>query len=72
MLIQLIAQNKEQQDQITAMNLVMGGFLVQQTTIVHNLRATELLWQIESKGKDSPPTSNEDSTKEMVKLFGPR
>ena len=42
----------------------MEEVLAQQTTIVNKLHATELLWQSESKGKDSAPTSNEVTAKE--------
>ena len=71
LLIQLAGQNMEQQDQIKAMNLVLEEVLVQQTTIVNKLHATELLWESESKRKDSAQTSNEGA-KKVVKPFGPR
>ena len=71
MLIQLIAQNKEQQDQIKAMNLMLEEVLAQQTNIVNKLHATELLWESESKGKDSTQTSNEEA-RNVVKQFWPR
>jgi hypothetical protein len=46
LLIRLIAQNKEQQDQIKAMNLMLKEVLAQQTSIVSKLHdtGTELLW----------------------------
>ena len=71
LLIQLVAQNKEQQDQIKAMNLVLEEVLAQQTIIVNKLHATEMPWESESKRKVSAQTSNED-TKEVVKPCGPR
>ncbi len=51
MLTQLIAQNKEQQDQIKAMKLVMEQVLAQQTTIANKLHATDLLWRVNPKEK---------------------
>ena len=72
LLTKLIAQNKEQQDQIRAMSLVLEDVLAQPTTIVNKILATELLWQSGSKGKGSAPTSNEDAAKEVVKPFEPR
>ena len=72
MLIQLIAQNKEQQDQIKAMNLILEEILTQQINIVNKLHATELLCQFGSTGKDSAQISNEDIAKEVVKPCGPR
>ena len=71
LLIQLVAQNKEQQDQIKAMNLVLEEVLAQQTIIVNKLHATEMPWESESKRKVSAQTSNEDA-KEVVKPCGPR
>ena len=73
LLIQLVAQNKEQQDQIKAMNLVLEEVLAQQATItiVNKLHATEMPWESESKRKVSAQTSNEDA-KKVVKPFGPR
>ena len=71
LLNQLVAQNKEQQDQIKAMNLVLEKVLAQQTTIVNKLLATELLLESKSKGKNSAQTSNEEARK-VVKPFGPR
>ncbi len=41
LLIRLIAQKKEQKDQIKAMNLVLKEVLAQQTTIVSKLHDTE-------------------------------
>ena len=67
--MQLVAQNKEQQDQIKAMNLVLEEVLAQQTRIVNKLHATDM--QCESKRKVSAQTSNEDA-KEMVTPSGPR
>jgi hypothetical protein len=54
LLIQLIAQNKEQQDQIKAMDLMLKEVFEQQTSIVIKLHdtETELLWQSRCKGKD--------------------
>jgi hypothetical protein len=72
MLIQLIAQNKEQQDQIKTMNLMLEEVLAQQTNIVNKLHATELLCQCGSNGRDSAQISNEDTAKEVVKPCGPR
>ena len=37
LLIQLVAQNKEQQDQIKAMNLVLEEVLAQQTVIIQQV-----------------------------------
>ena len=71
LLIQLVVQNKEQQDQIKAMNLVLEEVLAQQTIIVNKLHATEMPWESESKRKVSTQTSNEDA-KEVVKPCGPR
>jgi hypothetical protein len=51
LLNRLIVQNKEQQDQIKAMNLMLEEVLAQQTTIIIKLHATEFLWKSESKGK---------------------
>ena len=56
-LIQLVAQNKEQQDQIKAMNLVLEEVLAQQTIIVNKLHATEMPWESESKRKVSSQAS---------------
>jgi hypothetical protein len=42
MLIQLIAQNKEQQNQVKTMNLMLEEVLAQQTNIVNKLHATEM------------------------------
>ena len=61
LLIQLVVQNKEQQDQIKAMNLVLEEVLAQQTIIVNKLHATEMPWESESKRKVSAQTSNEDA-----------
>ncbi len=41
LLIRLIAQNKEQQDQIKAMNLMLKEVLAQQTSTVSKLHVTE-------------------------------
>jgi hypothetical protein len=51
LLIRFIAQNKEQQDQIKAMNLMLMEVLAQQTSIVSKLQdtETELLWQSKSQ-----------------------
>ncbi len=49
----------------------MENVLAQQTTIDNKLHATELLWESESKGKDSTQTSNEEA-REVLKPFGPR
>ena len=51
--------------------MMLDEVLAQQTTIINKLRATELLWAIESKGKDSAQTSNEEARK-VVKPIGPR
>ncbi len=69
LLICLIAQNKKQQVQIKAMNLMLKEVLVQQTLIVSKLHVTEteLLSQIKSKGKDS----THEETRKVVKPFGP-
>jgi hypothetical protein len=55
LLLRLIAQNKEQQDQIKAMNLMLKKVLAQQTSIVSKVHdtETELLRQRKSQGKDS-------------------
>ena len=53
------------------MNLMLEEILVQQTSIVNKLHATELLWQSRSQGRDSAQTSNEES-KKSVKPIGPR
>jgi hypothetical protein len=41
LLICLIAQNKEQQDQFKATNLMLKEVLAQQTSVVSNLQVTE-------------------------------
>ncbi len=65
-------QNKEQQDQIKAMKLViMMEEVLAQTIFANLLHAKEWLWQSESKGKYSAPMLNEDTTKEVAKSFGP-
>jgi hypothetical protein len=66
----LIAQNKEQQDQIKAMNLMLDEVLVQQTSIVSKLHDTEtkLLRQSKSQGKDS----THEEARKVVKPFWPR
>jgi hypothetical protein len=66
-LICLITQNKEQQVQIKAMNLMLK---IVQTSIVSKLHVTEteLLPLSKSKGKDS----NHEETRKVVKSFGPR
>ena len=68
LLICLIAQNKEQQDQIKAMNLMLKEVLAQQTSIVSKLHdtETELLRQSKSQGKD--PSYKE--ARKVVKPFG--
>ena len=71
LLIHLVAQNKEQQDQIKAMNLVLEEVLAKQTIIVNKLHATEMSWESESIRKVSAQASNEDA-KEVVKQYGPR
>ena len=70
LLICLIAQNKEQQVQIKAMNLMLKEVLAQQTLIVSKLHVTETeqLSQSKSKGKDS----THGETRKVVKSFGPR
>ena len=70
LLICLIAQNKEQQVQIKAMNLMLKEVLAQQTSIVSKLHVTEteLLSLSKSKGKDS----THEETRKVVKPFGPR
>ena len=72
LLIQSVVQNKEQQDQIKAMNLVLEEVLALQTTIVNKLHATELLWESGSTGKDPNQASNEEEARKVVKPFGPR
>jgi hypothetical protein len=66
----LIAQNKEQQVQIKAMNLMLKEVLAQQTLIVSKLHVTETepLSLSKSKGKDS----THEETRKAVKPFGPR
>jgi hypothetical protein len=66
LLIQLVAQNKEQRKQIKAMNLVMEKVLAQQTTIVNKFLATEFLWESESKGKDSAQTESARSAPRLL------
>ena len=68
-LIQSIVQNKEQQDQIKVMILVLEEVLAQQTTVFNKWHATELLWESESEARDSYRTSNEE-TKEVVNHSG--
>ena len=68
LLIQLVAQNKEQQDQnhqikATAMILVLEEVLAQQTTMINKLLATKLLWESEFKRKVSAQTSSENLLK---------
>jgi hypothetical protein len=63
----LIAQNKEQQDQIKAMNAMLKEVLAQQTLIVSKLHdtETELLWQSKSQEKDS---THEEARKVVTSL----
>jgi hypothetical protein len=70
LLICLIAQNKEQQVQIKAMNLMLKEVLAQQTLIVSKLHVTEAepISLSKSKGKDS----THEETRKVVKPFGPR
>ncbi len=53
LLIRLIEQNKEQQDQVKAMNLMLKEVLAQQTSFVSKLHdtETELLRQSKSQRK---------------------
>ncbi len=55
LLIRLIVQNKEQQDQIKAMNLMLKEDLAQHTSIVSKLHVieTELLSLSKSNRKDA-------------------
>jgi hypothetical protein len=66
----LIAQNKEQQDQIKVMNLMLKEVLVQQTSIVSKLHDTEIELRRQSKfqGKDS----TQEEARKVFKPFGPR
>ncbi len=68
LLICLKAQNKEQQVQIKAMNLML--VLAQQTSNVSKLHVTEteLLLLSKSKGKHS----THEETRKVAKPFGPR
>ena len=51
--------------------MVLEEVLAQHTTVVNKLRATELLWQSESKETDSAPTLI-DAAKKVVKPNGAR
>jgi hypothetical protein len=70
LLICFIAQNKEQQVQIKAMNLMLKEVLAQQTLIISKLHVTETdpISLSKSKGKDS----THEETREVVKPVGPR
>ncbi len=65
----MIVRNKDQQDQIKAMNLMLE-VLAQQTSIVSKLHVTEteLLSLSKSKVKDS----THEETRKVVKPYGPR
>jgi hypothetical protein len=66
LLICLIAQNKEQQVQIKAMNLMLKEVLAQQTLIVSKLHVTEAepISLSKSKGKDS---THEETRKVIIR-----
>ncbi len=70
LIICLIAQNKKQQDQIKAMNLMLKEALAQQTSIVSKLHVTET--ELLSLSKSKAKVSNHEETRKVVKPYWPR